>query len=222
MKIDQFDAVIFDMDGTIADSEYAYFLGWRDAFKKYDVPIADCEIKSWSGLSAEATSKAINRVTRKPELIPILRQHRQDYFFNLLRQGQVEMKPYLIELLEYLKQHDKKIGLATSTYADRACPILEKFGIKSYFDVVNFGNQVSHLKPAPDIYLKTLVDLSCSKNRSLAIEDSESGITSAFRAGITVAVIPDSSFEQVGQKKYQNVFGVFQDFNELKRYLKTE
>ncbi len=110
---------------------------------------------------------------------------------NFLSKNGVPVKEGLYELMDYLKAHDIRIGLATSTAEDRAVAMLKDAKVHHFFHQIVYGNEVSNGKPAPDIYLACARRLGTKPSECLVLEDSPAGIESGYRAGCHVIMIPD-------------------------------
>ena len=105
--------------------------------------------------------------------------------------GRLPMKPGVKELLTFLKEHDKKIALASSTRQQVVTDELRDAGVIEYFDRIICGDMVSRSKPAPDIFLKACEELNISPSDSYAIEDSYNGIRAAHAGGLHPIMVPD-------------------------------
>ena len=208
-------AVFFDLDGTLVDSERAYFNGWKYAFNKEKISMDDEILKSWVGLSAKDTSKIISNHIGNSEIVPILRQHRENYFNKVLSEGFVQVKPFAYEFVNILRHQGIKLCLATSTYRERGTLILDSLGLANYFDYKIFGDQVESLKPAPEIYQKCLMHFNLSSDEAIVMEDSWAGVQAASQSNLSVFLIPDQSLIQTEVLVTDYVVGTFADFKEV-------
>ena len=100
-------------------------------------------------------------------------------------------KPGVHEILEYLKQNQIPIALASSTRKTAVMEHLDRAGITGYFQKIVCGDMVENGKPAPDIYLKACEELGVAPRQALAVEDSFNGIRSAYAAGLYTVMVPD-------------------------------
>lgn len=114
------------------------------------------------------------------------------------------MKEGLAELLTYLKAHDYKTVVATSSTRDRVDRILAQTGLIDYFDGSVCGDEVERGKPDPDIFLKACRKADVPPAQALVLEDSETGIEAAHSAGIPVICVPDMKYpaEEFAKKTY--------------------
>jgi HAD superfamily hydrolase (TIGR01509 family) len=180
-------AVIFDMDGLLLDSEPLYRLTWKAAGSSLGFPIDDVLYQRFVGRgNAEAEQ--------------ILREHFGEVFpldeFHTLwsrdfdnRLSTIETKPGAIELLAALEKRGIPKALATSSPRVLALRCLGD--LASRFAALAFGDEVSHSKPAPDLFLLASHRLGIKPAECLVLEDSEAGVRAARAAGMDVIMVPD-------------------------------
>jgi HAD superfamily hydrolase (TIGR01509 family) len=187
----KFSAVIFDMDGTMLDTERTY----REVFNRAAV---DCNVEFTESLHFEL----LGRNSRDSEKLLLARWNDQalcDRFFERCRHHHVEcfekfpleMKPGLLELLDFLEERNVPKIVATSTRRSNAIPRLTKANLLHRFLTVTTGDQVQHGKPAPDLFLLAAATINVPPHQCLVLEDSEAGVAGAHAAGMTVFMIPD-------------------------------
>ena len=187
----QYQAVVFDMDGVIFDTERLVIEFWKEVAKKHNIPNVEHTCIQCLGT---------NRV-RTREIF--LENYGADFpydpyraevteLFNTQYQGvPLTTKPGVRELLSYLQEQDIKVGLASSTAQHLVRDEIGTAGLLPYFQTLVCGDMVEHSKPAPDIFLKACEILNADPTKSIAIEDSFNGIRSAHCAGMTPIMVPD-------------------------------
>ena len=187
----QYQAVVFDMDGVIFDTERLVIEFWKEVAKKHNIPNVEHTCIQCLGT---------NRV-RTREIF--LENYGADFPFDPYRAEVTELfnthykgvplptKPGVRELLSYLQEQDIKVGLASSTAQHLVRDEIGTAGLLPYFQTLVCGDMVEHSKPAPDIFLKACEILNADPTKSIAIEDSFNGIRSAHCAGITPIMVPD-------------------------------
>ena len=188
-----FEAVVFDMDGVITDTEKLYRRFQMEEGRKRGIPedvlVYACEhIAGGNNYSNKPIFESI--VGRGIDYM----EFREKLMANLdayIAANGVELKYGVKETLAYLKEKGIKVGLATSTIRERAIGYLTAHDIYKYFDKLVFGNMVEHGKPAPDIYLKACEELDVEPARAVAVEDSINGIKSAGTAGLYAVMVVD-------------------------------
>jgi HAD superfamily hydrolase (TIGR01509 family) len=186
-----FTTAIFDMDGTLFDSERIALDCWQAAFRDYGVHVPRKELEMVVGADGETTRAHLDRHRPADVGFDDLALHARSIRNDYVEQHGLSMKAGSAELLGLLRNRGVKIGLATSTYAERTRENLQKANIAAYFQVIVCGDQIERSKPYPDIYLKALKELQSDPEESIAIEDSDHGIMAAHAAGIRVIYVPD-------------------------------
>lgn len=208
--------VFFDMDGTLVDSEYTYIYAWHELFKEYNIPIELDDILKWRGKSIHSINETINAHTNDMEATLNLRRLRDEIFYKKLINGQVELKPFALEMLDFLDSKEIPYAIVTSTYKEKARCLLTHFNLMHRFKFIVYGDDVKDSKPAPDIYLKSLEISGLKKEEIVIFEDSENGIRAANNAGIDVIYVIDR--EEIDTSDLRLMTSV-NDFNEGMLYL---
>ncbi|EPI01566.1 HAD hydrolase, family IA, variant 3 [Enterococcus faecalis 13-SD-W-01] len=185
---------IFDLDGLLVDTEKTYRDGWLYGFEHFGITVPKEVVDGWGGKNWKQTFDILVEMAGSPERVQEVRSVREKYFYEKLTNGSIELKPYAKETLQFLKEKELRLGLATTTVTERATAILSQFSLTDYFDTLTFGDEVSENKPSPVPYLTALEKTSLKSEEAFAVEDSLVGATSATRAGLGVFLIPDTSF----------------------------
>lgn len=184
-------AVIFDLDGLLIDSEIISYQLYCDILGKYGYTLTIEEYaRTLSGKTAVENTKNVIAAYQLPftleEGLTLEAEIEKEY----IKKG-VALKPGAEMLLQYLKDQQIKILLASSSLKERAVGILKENKVEHYFDHMVFGPEVDRGKPFPDIFLKACEKAGESIDDCLVLEDSEAGIAAAHSAGIDVICIPD-------------------------------
>lgn len=183
--------VIFDMDGCLVDTERAYINAWIQAFETEGIPVEKETVERWSGRGATQINAVVSEISGSEERMLALRKLREAYFRDALLAGKVELMPGTREILDFVKTSGSKLGVASSTFTQKAQTVLEYFDIYKLFDFHVFGDMIEHLKPAPDIYNRALALAEIPKEECITFEDSSFGVQAAHNAGIDVVYVPD-------------------------------
>lgn len=186
------EALILDLDGLLLDTEPVYWAAWRAASRALGFPEPPDE------LLAKMVGKAGDVVIR------ILHDHFgpkfnvQKFFetgrskwLEILEEQGVRPKPGYHELMEVLRRRGLPFAVATNSQRRFAVKSLKAAGILDEIPLLVTRDQVERGKPYPDIYLKAVETLGLRPQHCLAVEDSEPGITAAYRAGCLPVLIPD-------------------------------
>ena len=186
-----YEAVVFDMDGVIFDSERAVMNCWLELAQKYDIKDIGKPYFACVGTTMTRTREIM--LETYGEDFPYDEYARESslMYHEKYDGGKLPMKPGVMELLSYLKGKGKKIALASSTRRETVTNQLRWAGIIDYFDVIICGDMVAKSKPAPDIFLKACQELGVSPENTYAIEDSYNGIRAAHAGQLRPIMVPD-------------------------------
>jgi HAD superfamily hydrolase (TIGR01509 family) len=195
-----FYAVIFDLDGVLADSE-----PW---WNRIDAKLLAEHGVSYRGeyhrnvlgvsyrLAAEFYKNAFHLTASVEDLMRRRGEIAIDFFAN-----RVGLFPSAKTTLEQLREMKLQLAVATSSVSASARPFLDRTGIRSLFGVVVTGDEIQRGKPHPDIYLRTAKELGIAPPACLVIEDALAGVAAAKAANMPVAAIPDTRF--VDPREYE-------------------
>ena len=188
-----FYAVIFDLDGVLADSEPWWNQIDAKLLAEYGVSYRGEYHRNVLGVSyqlaVEFYKNAFHISASTEELMRRRGEIATDFFAN-----RVGLFPSAKTTLEQLREMKLPLAVATSSVSASARPLLDRTGIKSLFSVVITGDEVQQGKPHPDIYLRAAKKLGISPEACLVIEDSLAGIAAGKAANMRVAAIPDRRF----------------------------
>lgn len=195
-----FCALIFDLDGVLADSEPWWNQIDTNLLAEYGVNYRGQYHRNVLGVSyrlaVEFYKNAFHISAPVEELTRRRGEIATDFFAN-----HVLLFPSAKTTLEQLCEMKLRLAVATSSVSASAHPFLERTGIRSLFDAVVTGDEVQRGKPHPDIYLQTAKNLGVTPEACLAIEDALAGVAAAKAANMRVAAIPDTRF--VGTREYE-------------------
>ena len=214
------DAVIFDLDGLLADTEIISLKVYQELLKDFGIPFTE-EIYSreYSGHREEENVQRFLDTYDLPWNFDQTLEKVYELEARILAKG-VNLKKGAKNLLAFLQREGIPIALATSSVESRARMILDSNGILSLFDHLVFAKDVKRSKPYPDIFLKACRDLNVLPENCLVLEDSEAGIEAAYRAGIPIICIPDLKIP--AQSFLNKTEQVFQDLDAVRDYLECK
>lgn len=183
------EAVIFDMDGLMLDSERASLRSWSRGARELGLQIEDEYWLRLVGHSMVACQAILRERMDQAQIEALLARCYALYHAEV--EAGVPLRPGIHEILQMLAHYGVPCGVATSTRRPLAPHKLQIAGLLPYFKSITAGNDVEHPKPAPDIYLLAAQRLGADPTRCLALEDSPAGVTAALAAGLTVIQVPD-------------------------------
>lgn len=218
--LEQFDAVIFDMDGVLIDSEPLWKIAMEDVFQEIACPLTKKDFQQTVGLRLDEVIDYWFTKIGWDALPP--RKVEERIVQRMVKLIQENGKPLkgVPETLEFLRKQGKRIALATSSYTILINTILEVLNIGYYFEITHSAENEVYGKPHPAVYLTVAHELGVTPMRCLVIEDSLNGIISGKAARMTVVCIPEKTHhpeERLSLADYR-----FEDMLQLKEALKAK
>ena len=187
-------AVIFDMDGVLFDTERMYMECWREAAEPRGLKNVDEISKACIGRTLQGTKEVFEAAKAEQGIVVSFEELHEDCSRRFQKKEEREglpEKPGVHEILEYLKENEVPVALASSTRKAAVMEHLNRAGITGYFQKIVCGDMVDHGKPAPDIYVKACEEMGVKPEQAMAVEDSFNGIRSAHAAGLFTVMVPD-------------------------------
>lgn len=183
-------AVIFDMDGVIFDSERLYLEYEKKIAQKHQILNEEDVAKKCIGVTEEETRRIHMEAHGSDFRYDVFRREIMAEFAKRKEKG-MPLKPGVYELLRFLQDHNMPIAIASSTQTAVVREELTDAGIINYFQYIVGGDQAGRSKPAPDIFLKAAEKLAQNPQNCLVIEDSYNGIRAAHAAEMMPIMVPD-------------------------------
>ncbi len=185
------EAVIFDMDGVLTDSEPMINRAAIDGLREYGIDAEPGDFRPFVGMGED---HYIRGVAQKYGLkyVPAIKARVYEIYFNLIS-GQLKAFPGVHALLDQLRAHPIRLGLASSADRIKIEANLKAIDVDpAWFDVVIAGDEVANMKPAPDIYLTAAKKLGVSPQHCCVIEDAVNGVRAAKAAGMRCVAVAHS------------------------------
>jgi HAD superfamily hydrolase (TIGR01509 family) len=187
-----YDAILFDFDGVLVDSEPVHHQVWTEVLTPYGIELPwDVYQARCIGVSDKAMIRELCEISGRPEVFEELWNEypRKKAIFRERMVADPPMPAATIELLAGLAA-ERRLALVTSSGRTEVQPVLERTGVHGHFSAFVFGEDVARLKPDPEPYQKAAALLGA--RRPLVVEDSEAGVASGRAAGFDVVRIPDA------------------------------
>ena len=184
-------AVLFDLDGTLTDTEKYYQEAWPKTLQHFGYEMSPEKPLELRSLGRPYAVEKFKEWYGSDFDYWLVREYRKQYVEDILSREGIPLKPKAKETLSWLKENGIFIALVTANDRERAQRYLKKLGIYDYFNRVVCADMVEYGKPAPDIYSFACKELNIEPQNTFAVEDSPNGCLSAYRAGCNVIMIPD-------------------------------
>ena len=187
-------AVIFDLDGTMVDTEHLHSQAFETVLAEYGIRPRKTEHGTVhvAGGTSTGTWEALKEQYNLDVDTPTLVSKKRAAMRAIIDQG-LEPMPGLLDLIDDLRAHDLPLAIATSAQRERTLLILDKIGVGHHFAHIVSANDVSAVKPAPDAYLAAAKALGVAPQDCLAFEDTAVGVAAAKAAGMKVVAVPNAS-----------------------------
>ncbi len=209
-------AIFWDCDGTLVDSEKQFFAACRKVFKKYNVEITDQFISEENFTKNITVFELLRRAGYPEETILEAKKERNDVYAEILNES-VEAIAGIDEILTLL--HGKiPMAVVSNSYHRHLDIILKKSRLAHYFDFVVASEDVEHVKPNPEPYIQAVTKVGIKPENGLAIEDNIRGVIAAKGAGLTCFLVPN---EMTRKQDYHYADRVFGNAYELLDYFKA-
>ncbi|HOJ62848.1 MAG TPA: HAD family phosphatase [Spirochaetota bacterium] len=183
------EGVIFDLDGTLIDSENNYYLADKKLLEMYGIDFTEKMKAQYIGTGNLDMMKKIKEIYNIPDSVEFLHKKKNELYLELARRNTVVF-PEMKKLLEILREKDYKIALASGSSKEVIDEIMVLTGLNIFFDAIVAGDEVVNSKPAPDIFILAAKRLNIEPERLLVIEDSKYGVEAAKNAGMLCIAIP--------------------------------
>lgn len=180
---------IFDMDGVLFDTEQIYQQTWHEIAAERRIDLGSGFLKAVSGTSGERMRQVIEKYYHVSDG-RIIVEDCMDRVRDKLS-VYVPVKKGVYEILEFFKQKEIPMAVASSSSNKQIEANLKKAEILSYFSEIVSGAEVKQGKPAPDIFQRAAMGIGCEPENCFVFEDSENGVMAGFTAGCATIMVPD-------------------------------
>lgn len=192
----QFDAVIFDLDGTLVDSMWVWEKVDETFLGQLGIEVPSDMNKDLEGKSFTETAIYFKERFKLEMSVEAIKKRWNEMAWEFYT-NKVPLKEGARDFLIWLKERNIKMGIATSNSIELVEAVLEALNIRDYFNQIRTSCEVGKGKPFPDIYLKVAEDLKVAPKKCLIFEDIPNGLRAGKAAGMTAYGIFDHQTEEV-------------------------
>ena len=209
----EYEAVLFDLDGTLVDSMGIWKGIDMEYLGKRGIAVPDGLQKAIEGISMYETADYFKERFRIPDSHE--RMIREWNAMALEKYRQVPLKKGVLRYLRHLRSRNIPCGLATSNSRELVTAVAQARGIDGVFSCIMTGCDVGKGKPAPDIYLAVAKELEVDPESCLVFEDIVPGILAGKAAGMRVCAVEDAYSMPQKKEKMRLADGYIRDYREL-------
>jgi HAD superfamily hydrolase (TIGR01509 family) len=203
-------AILFDLDGLMFDSEPHSLASWEAVLEERGVQLDQLTIDSILGRRIDATARTLIDKYHLPDTVQGLADAKTEYQIAHL-DGNVKPMPGLIELLDEIDRRGLPKAIASSGIRRYVEAVLRVNGLLDRFSVIITGDQVTHGKPAPDVFLAAARALNIDPPGCLVLEDAPAGVQAAKAAGMTCFAVPDRSVARLDLSQADKIVASLHD-----------
>ncbi len=212
-------AVIFDVDGTLLDTERIYMKAWKEAAAEAGFVMPDSVLQKTRAVNTKDAARIFEEEIGNGFSYQAVRPIRVRIAEEIIRRESPILKPGVLELLAFLEEKGIRLAVASSTNQQGTREHLAESRILDRFEVVVGGDMVTNGKPHPDIFLKAAEALGTAPEACIVVEDSPAGIRSAHAAGMKAVLVPDQA--AITQEIIDMADVVLNSLLEMPAYLQT-
>lgn len=212
-------AVIFDVDGTLLDTERIYMKAWKEAAAEAGFVMPDSVLQKTRAVNTKDAARIFEEEIGNGFSYQAVRPIRVRIAEEIIRRESPILKPGVLELLAVLEEKGIRLAVASSTNQQGTREHLAESRILDRFEVVVGGDMVTNGKPHPDIFLKAAETLGTAPEACIVVEDSPAGIRAAHAAGMKAVLVPDQA--AITQEIIDMADVVLNSLLEMPAYLQT-
>ncbi|MBC7746340.1 MAG: HAD family phosphatase [Flavobacterium sp.] len=210
-------AILFDLDGTLIDSEYFHYECWNEILEEYNVALTFADwLKNYAGMPLPVNAKSLMEKHQIKTNLNDFIAMRENLFLERLKTKDISLMPYALEFIQFFHNKGLILSIVTASSRQEVELIFDRNGLRKYFSLIITRTDVDKSKPDPESYNICCKELNISKEQCIVFEDTENGIKSAVAAGITCYAIQSNVTEHA---RLSLADKLFLNLNEAKKYM---
>jgi beta-phosphoglucomutase len=213
----KFKALLFDLDGTLVDSEHFHFNTWNELLAESDVKLEyEDFLKNYAGIPLPGNAKRLKELYVIDSPLELLISRKEDLTVQRLKTSTIGLMPHVQETLDFFVSQSITMVLVTASKRADVDEMFKKNGLGKYFSFLITRSDVVNSKPDPESYNLAVEKLGLEKSDCLVFEDTLNGLRAAKAAGLTCFAIQGNTEDHA---KLAAADQIFTDFQRAKTYL---
>jgi beta-phosphoglucomutase len=214
---DMLKAILFDLDGTLIDSERFYFECWNEILAEVGAQLTfDDWLNNYAGFPMPANAQKLIDKYGINESLASLVKRRENLTIERFKTTDVQLMPYVVEILDFFKGKGLTMAIVTSSVRKDVETIFERNGLGHYFKLIITRTEITNSKPHPECYNMCCELLGIAKDECIVFEDTINGLTAAKAANLVCYAVQSNPAEH---HKLAIADKIFLDFKEVMEYL---
>lgn len=210
-------AILFDLDGTLVDSEHFHFNTWNEVLAESNVQLEYTDfLKNYAGIPLPGNAKKLKELYGITSPLDLLISRKENLTVERMKTAVIALMPHVQDTLDFLLETGVKMALVTASKRDDVDEMFKKNGLGKYFDLLVTRSDVKNSKPHPESYNLAVEKLGLQKSECLVFEDTLNGLKSAKAAELTCFVVQANTDDH---EKLAAADQIFIDFEQAKTYL---
>ena len=185
------EAVLWDLDGVIADTADYHYRAWQEVFKERGVAFSKADFMPLFGRRHDTIVRFALGDSLSPAEFHAISEKKQALYRRLVSQNIIPL-PGAVALIKSLNEHGIKTAIGSSAVPENIDVILKGIGIENRFQAIAYGTEVAEGKPSPQIFLLAAKKLGVKPADCVVIEDAIAGVAAARRAGMKCVAVTNS------------------------------
>ena len=194
----QYKGIIFDLDGVICSTDEYHYLAWKALADRLGIPFDRERNNLLRGVSRMASLEIILEKSEKAysedEKVAFAEEKNTMYRELLGRMSPADLSDDVRDTLNVLRKAGLKLAIGSSSKNTRF--ILERIGLRDFFDAVADGNCITHSKPHPEVFLKAADMIALAPDQCVVVEDAHAGVEAAVAGGFDCAAIGNAKDDE--------------------------
>lgn len=213
----KYKALLFDLDGTLVDSEHFHFNTWNELLAESNVQLEYTDfLKNYAGIPLPGNAQRLKELYEIETPIELLISRKEDLTVERLKTSVIGLMPYVQETMDFFKAKGIKMALVTASKRADVDEMFRKNGLGQFFDLLITRSDVTHSKPDPESYNLAVEQLGLEKSECLVFEDTLNGLKAAKAAHLTCFAIQANVEDH---EKLSAADKIFLDFQVVKDFL---